>query len=145
MDVSVNEESIENTIANLARTRGEFRSEAYFFTLDALHSSVEELSVRRHLSGPELLQGVVRLANERFGGEAADILNGWGISCTRDFGVIIYDLIEAGILSKTEDDELEDFEEVFDLSEALKEESWRQKWQVGDSFGYGGPRGRILD
>jgi uncharacterized repeat protein (TIGR04138 family) len=136
---------MENTIANVARRRGEFRAEAYFFTLDALHSSVEELSVRRHLSGPELLQGVVRLANERFGGEAAEILNGWGISSTRDFGVIVYDLIEAGILSKTDDDQLEDFEEVFDLSDALKEELWRQKWRVGDSLGYGSAGGRILD
>ncbi len=136
---------MENTIATVARRRGEFRAEAYFFTLDALHSSVEELSVRRHLSGPELLQGIVRLANGRFGKEAAEILNGWGISCTRDFGVIVYDLIEAGILSKTEDDQLEDFEEVFNLSEALKEELWRQKWHVGDSFGYGGPGGGILD
>jgi uncharacterized repeat protein (TIGR04138 family) len=135
---------MEDKIADVARRRGEFRAEAYFFTLDALHTSVEELSVRRHLSGPELLQGVVRLANERFGGEANEILNGWGVSCTRDFGVIIYDLIDAGILSKTEDDELEDFDEVFDLSDALKEESWRQRWRVGDSPGYGGSGGRIL-
>jgi uncharacterized repeat protein (TIGR04138 family) len=124
---------VEQTITNIARQRGEFRPEAYFFTLDVLNTVVEELTVRRHLSGPEVLDGVVRLAHERFGEIAASVLDGWGVSCTRDVGVIVYDLIEAGVLSKTEDDNLEDFAEVFDLSEALTEESWRQKWRVGNN------------
>jgi len=123
---------VENTITNLARKRGDFRAEAYYFTLDALNHQVEELSVRRHLSGPEVLGGVVRLAHRRFGEEAARILNGWGITCTRHVGEIIYDLIEAGILSKTEDDRLEDFEGGFDLNDALNEESWRQRWRIGE-------------
>ncbi len=122
---------VEQTITNVARQRGEFRPEAYFFTLDVLNTVVNELAVRRHLSGPEVLGGVVRLAHERFGENAASVLNKWGISCTRDVGVIIYDLIDAGILSTTEDDDLEDFEEVFNFSEALHEESWRQRWRVG--------------
>jgi uncharacterized repeat protein (TIGR04138 family) len=125
-------QAVEDTITSVARRRGEFRPEAYFFTLDALNSTVERLSVRRHLSGPEVLDGVVRLANRRFGDQAADILHRWGISSTRDVGVIIYDLIEAGILSKTEDDELDDFDGVFDLPEALQEESWRQRWRIGN-------------
>lgn len=127
----MDEERVEQTITNVARRRGEFRPEAYYFTLDALNSSVEELAIRRHLSGPEVLDGVVRLAHQRFGEQAANVLGAWGISSTRDVGVIVYDLIEAGILSKTEDDRLEDFEGVFDLAEALQEESWRQKWRIG--------------
>lgn len=123
---------MEQTINQVARERGEFRPEAYFFTLDALHETVHELTIRRHVSGPEVLQGVVRLAHERFGETAHRVLDGWGIQQTRDFGVIVYDLIEAGILSRTEQDSLEDFEDVFDLEEALSEEAWRQRWRISD-------------
>ncbi|MFO7767425.1 MAG: hypothetical protein R6W82_00455 [bacterium] len=123
---------MEQTINHVARERGEFRPEAYFFTLDALQETVEGLNIRRHVSGPEVLRGVVRLAHERFGETAHRVLDGWGIQQTRDFGVIVYDLIEAGILSHTEQDSLEDFEDVFDLEEALSEEAWRQRWRISE-------------
>ena len=104
------EQFMDRTINEIARRRGEFRPEAYYFTLDALNRAVESLSVRRHLSGPELLSGVIRLAHERFGEEALEMLTGWGISASRDIGLIVYDLIQAGILSSSEDDRPEDFE-----------------------------------
>jgi len=123
---------MEQTINQVARERGEFRPEAYFFTLDALHETVQELNIRRHVSGPEVLRGVVRLAHERFGETAYRVLDGWGIQDTRDFGVIVYDLIEAGILSRTDQDSVEDFADVFDLEEALSEEAWKQRWRIGE-------------
>ena len=125
------EQEMDRTINEIARRRGEFRPEAYYFTLDALNRAVEVLSVRRHLSGPELLEGVIRLAHERFGDEALEMLDGWGVNATRDIGLIVDDLIQAGILSSSEDDRPEDFEGVFELAEALREEAWRQRWRVG--------------
>lgn len=125
------EQAMDRTINEIARRRGEFRPEAYYFTIDALNRAVETLRVRRHLSGPELLEGVVRLAHERFGGEALEMLAGWGVSATRDIGLIVHDLIQAGILSSSDDDRPEDFEGVFELADALKEEAWRQRWRVG--------------
>ena len=123
---------IQSVINSLARRRGIYPPEAYLFTLDALNRMAEDLSVRRHLSGYELLKGIVYLAHEKFGRMAVNVFGQWGISHTKDFGVIVYDLVDEGILSKTEDDHLEDFEDIFDLSEALEEEAWRQKWRVGD-------------
>ncbi len=120
---------IRQMIDSLARRRGEYSPEAYFFTLEALNLAAARLPVRRHLSGPELLRGIVFLAWQRFGESAALILDDWGVCRTRDFGVIVLDLVEEGILSKTEDDSLEDFENVFDLREAIREEGWRQRWR----------------
>lgn len=125
--------SIHRTIDNVAQKRGRFSPEAYFFTLDALNRTVRHMPVRRHLSGPELLRGIIFVAYERFGDMAVNILDDWGVSRTGDFGEIVFDLIEVGILSKTEDDRLEDFEEVFDLREEIIEEGWRQKWRIGGS------------
>ena len=136
---------MEQTVNQVARERGEFRPEAYFFTLDALKETVQELNIRRHVSGPEVLRGVVRLAHERFGETAYRVLDGWGIRQTRDFGVIVYDLIEAGILSRTEQDSLDDFEDVFDLEEALSEEAWRQRWRIPDEGSEGLVGGGLMD
>ncbi len=121
---------IKSAVNSIARRRGVYPPEAYFFTMDALNRIAENLTVRRHLSGPELLKGIVWLAHERFGRMAVNVFDQWGISHTKDFGVIVHHLIDEGILSKTEDDDLKDFEDVFDLLEALEEEAWRQKWRV---------------
>jgi uncharacterized repeat protein (TIGR04138 family) len=121
---------MDRTIQEIARRRGEFRPEAYFFTLEGLSHAVAQMRVRRHLSGPELLGGLIRLAHERFGEEALEMLTGWGIAAPRDFGLIVNDLIEAGILSSSDDDHPEDFESTFGLADALKEEAWRQRWRI---------------
>ena len=121
---------IKSVVNSIARRRGVYPPEAYYFTIDALNRIAENLIVRRHLSGSELLKEIVWLAHEKFGRMAVNVFDQWGISHTKDFGVIVYHLIDEGLLSKTEDDDLKDFEDVFDLSEALVEEAWRQKWRV---------------
>jgi len=129
---------LKQTIDTLARRRGDYSTEAYLFTLEALNVSAARLSVHRHLSGPELLRGIVTLAWERFGDSAAGVFDDWGISATRDFGVIVLDLVDEGILSKTDDDTIDDFENVFDLREEIREESWRQKWRHEGSEDFAG-------
>ena len=121
---------IKSAVNLIARRCGVYPPEAYFFTIDALNRTAENMTVRRHLSGPELLREIVWLAHEKFGKMAVNVFDQWGISHTKDFGVIVYHLIDEGILSKTDDDDLKDFEDVFDLLEALMEEAWRQKWRV---------------
>jgi len=128
MDVEYLE--IKSAVNSIARRCGVYPPEAYFFTIDALNRIAENMTVRRHLSGPELLKEIIWLAHEKFGKMAVNVFDQWGISHTKDFGVIVYNLIDEGLLSKTDDDDLKDFEDVFDLSEALVEEVWRQKWRV---------------
>ncbi|MFC1628575.1 Minf_1886 family protein [Gemmatimonadota bacterium] len=137
-------DSIYRTINKLAVKRGRYSPEAYYFTLEALNTTVGFLPVRRHLSGPELLQGIVCLASERYESDAMNILDGWGISATVDFGNIVEDLVEIGILSKTDNERLEDFEDVFDLNEAISEEGWRQQWRIRDTGRLTGPVEDIL-
>ena len=122
---------MEQRINQMALSRGAYRPQAYFFTLEAVGATVRDLPVRRHLSGKELLHGIVRLLHHHYPDDALSVLGGWGINTTRDFGVIVYDLIEGGVLSRSPDDELEDFVDVFDLGEALNEEAWRQRWRIG--------------
>ena len=47
------------------------------------------------------------------------LLANWGITCTKDVGEIVFHLIEEGIFSKSEDDRIEDFENVYDFHTAF--------------------------
>lgn len=98
--------------------------EAYEFFFAALGHTVEMLGGRegdeaRHVSGPQLLEGARDLALREFGLMARTVFRRWGINRTGDVGEIIFNLIDAGLMSKTEQDSRADFEDVFDLDEAL--------------------------
>jgi uncharacterized repeat protein (TIGR04138 family) len=45
----------------------------------------------------------------------------WGIERTDDFGEIVFNLIDAGLMSKTDKDDRSDFRGVYDLDQALVE------------------------
>lgn|SRR5512146_224282 len=92
---------------------------AYVFVLSALHHVIEQLPEPRHISGPELAEGVRELALMRFGPMARDVLEHWGIRSTADVGQLVFALVEAGILIKQDEDELTDFVGVFDFDEAF--------------------------
>jgi uncharacterized repeat protein (TIGR04138 family) len=72
-----------------------------------------------HVSGRQLLDGIRDLALEQFGLMARTVFRMWGIDRTDDFGEIIFNLVEANLMSKTPNDSRRDFHEVYDLDEAL--------------------------
>ena len=74
---------------------------------------------KHHVSGPELLEGIRRLALREFGLMARVVFHQWGIHRTDDFGEIVFTLIDAGLMSRTSEDRLDDFRGVFDLDEGL--------------------------
>lgn len=97
-----------------------FAPAAYDFTRAAVtYSSHVLLAHGRHVSGPELLDAIRRFALERFGLLAADVLEEWGVRRTEDFGAIVFHLIDAEILSKTDEDRIEDFRDVYDFADAF--------------------------
>ena len=50
---------------------------------------------------------------------ARTVFRQWGIRRTDDLGEIVFNLIEASLLSKTDADDRADFHDVFDLDQAL--------------------------
>jgi uncharacterized repeat protein (TIGR04138 family) len=79
----------------------------------------EEVQKRHHVSGPELLEGVRQLALLEFGGLAKTVFHSWGLRTTDDWGNIVFNLIDAGLMSKTTDDTRKDFHAVYDFDQAL--------------------------
>jgi uncharacterized repeat protein (TIGR04138 family) len=72
-----------------------------------------------HVSGQQLLGGVRDLALREFGLLARTVFRMWGINRTDDFGELVFNLVEAGLMSKTSKDNRLDFHNVYDLDKAL--------------------------
>ena len=97
-----------------------YHADAYLFVIDAVEAVLLEIADIRHISGPELCRGLRTLATARFGPMAKEVLNFWGVRSTEDFGNIVFNLVDAGLLLKTEHDRIEDFIGVFDFGEAFE-------------------------
>ena len=72
-----------------------------------------------HISGAQLLESLRELAIESFGKRAKAQLNSWGIFKCEDFGEIVFNLVEAGLLSKQETDTKADFQDGYDFDTAF--------------------------
>jgi len=113
-------DSESGILAKLRKQNPRFHRHAYAFVLDALHLVIESLEERRHISGEELANGVRGLALQRFGPIARTVLEYWGIHSTDDLGEIVFALVEIGVLVKEEDDQPEDFRDLYDFGEAFE-------------------------
>ena len=104
-----------------------FDRKAYDFVRLGLDHTVKELrkkdSIRaersRHVSGPELLDGLRAYALEQYGPLAKTVFDAWGVRRCRDFGDIVFNLIEYNIFSKTDNDRREDFSDIYTFEEAF--------------------------
>lgn len=118
-------ESMLERIELIAEADGRYRREAYLFVYAALDFTVhkmgrqEEPAQSRHITGQQLADGIRTYAREQFGPMAGDVLEHWGFRETLDFGNIVYNLINAGMMSKTDDDRLDDFRNVYSFNEAF--------------------------
>jgi len=72
-----------------------------------------------HVSGQQLLAGIRDLALREFGLLARTVFRMWGINRTDDFGEIVFNLVEANLMSKTTEDNRLDFHDLYDLDQVL--------------------------
>ncbi|MFN0126607.1 MAG: Minf_1886 family protein [Verrucomicrobiales bacterium] len=99
--------------------------EAYGLVRDALDHAQKRLAEKDkrraygHLSGPEILNGFREIALAQFGPMARVVLGTWRLESTLDVGRVVFNLIEAEVFSKSENDQLSDFEGVFGFEEAF--------------------------
>jgi uncharacterized repeat protein (TIGR04138 family) len=116
------------TIEELADKTGSYAPEAFYFvqqglatTSEHIHRTVKDESASRHVTGQQLAQGLREVAVAQWGLMARTVLQRWGIYSTLDFGRIVYAMIDAGLLSKTDGDSLEDFRKVYDFRTAFEQ------------------------
>ena len=75
-----------------------------------------------HLTGQQLCEAIRVYALEQYGLMAQTVLKNWGITCTGDFGEIVYNLIDIGFMKRSENDRREDFDDVYDFDKAFHDD-----------------------
>ena len=111
--------NILETLEEIVQRDRRYNLNAYNFVLEALNFTVTRLKEPRHVTGIELLAGIKEYTKDQFGPMARTVLEHWGINNTEDFGHIVFNLVEAKILSKTVEDSLEDFKNGYDFKHAF--------------------------
>ena len=101
-----------------------YAREAYTFVREALDFTQklivkENRSQIRHVSGQELLDGIRQFALQQFGPMTVTVLAEWGIRNCKDFGEIVFNMVETRLLAKTERDSRDDFQNGYDFTDAF--------------------------
>ncbi len=115
-----NNGDILQKMTELSQRDKRYPREALLFVLNGIQWSFVELGQRRHLSGQEFTEMLVAYARQEFGDLAHTVFQEWGVFSTSDLGEIVYLLIDAGLMTKQDEDSIEDFDDVLDLEEALR-------------------------
>ena len=124
------DEDFLRELEEVAERDGRYAKAAYLFIYDALQHTVEKLGKselpkdQRHIGGKDLLHGIGEFALDRFGPLALTVLEHWGVRRTQDFGDIVFNLVDAELMSKTDNDRPEDFVDVYDFSVEL---DWKKR------------------
>jgi len=115
--------NLEDRLKQVVCRDGRYHVNAYRFVYEALDYTVKQLERKRHISGRELLEGIKNLALEQFGALAVMVFETWGVRKTADFGNIVFNLVEAELMSRSEEDCREDFEDVYEFREVFRIDS----------------------
>ncbi|MCG8599538.1 MAG: hypothetical protein MI807_05305 [Verrucomicrobiales bacterium] len=116
--------NFDEAVKMIAGQGAVYKPDGYHFLREALDHTVnqlrkDELIEHRHVSGPELLTGIIEYALKEFGSMAVAVLESWGIATGEDIGTMVFQLIEVGAFGRSEDDSPSDFSGVVNLRDEL--------------------------
>lgn len=122
------ENSFAEVVKKICERDPRFQSGAYYFLRQALDYTVRQASSKKkptterghHVSGAQLLEGIREFALSQFGPLTLTVLHHWGVEKCADFGEIVFNLVESGVLGKTEDDKRSDFTELYSFHDAFE-------------------------
>ncbi len=121
----MHELSFDETIELIRAKDPRYTREAYLFVREALDHTQKSLAKqtrgrKRHVTGQELLGGIREYALSQFGPMAMFVLEEWGIHSCEDFGEVVFNMVEIGLLAKTERDSRADFLNGYEFTEAFR-------------------------
>jgi uncharacterized repeat protein (TIGR04138 family) len=125
----MHEVNFDEVVDQIFEKDARFHREAYAFMREALGFTQKLIGKEnsgkiRHVNGQELLDGVRQYALQQFGPMTATLLEEWGIRSCRDFGDIVFNMVESGLLAKTDTDSRDDFEHGYDFIDAFRKPFW---------------------
>ena len=98
--------------------------EGYLFLREGLDYAQKKIGKAnkheiRHITGGELLDGIREYGLSVYGPLTAMVLAEWGVTQCEDFGRMVFKMVEHGLLSKTDNDTLEDFKGGYEFYDAF--------------------------
>jgi len=118
----------DHRMVSMLRADARYSWEAYEFTRRAVtYASDVVFATGTHVSGKELLEAIRRLGPDRYGVLTREVFASWGVHATDDFGEIVFNLVDARLLSKTDEDSREDFRAVYSFDEAFSPAAYWQE------------------
>jgi uncharacterized repeat protein (TIGR04138 family) len=131
------EVSFEQALDQIREKDPRYTRDAYLFLREALDHTQKSVKTPResrsgrgekpaeglpirHVTGQELLDGIRTYALEQFGPMVLTVFEDWGIRSCADFGEIVFNMVEIGLLAKTDKDTREDFKNGYNFDEAFR-------------------------
>jgi uncharacterized repeat protein (TIGR04138 family) len=119
------DEKVEMILAKDSR----YARDAYAFVRESLDFTQKTIGKEnrgqvRHITGQELLDGIRQFALTQFGPMVVTVLEEWGVRNSRDFGEIVFNMVEIELLAKTEKDNRDDFNNGYDFTDAFRKPFW---------------------
>jgi len=113
-------EKVEGIVA----TDDRYDREAYDFLREALEATLKRRKKSRkelpgHVNAAELLEGFRHHALRQFGPMSVTVLDYWGVRNCEDVGHMVFNLVQAGVFGKTEEDTLDAFRTGYDFELAF--------------------------
>jgi len=117
--------NFDNTLELILARDARYHAEAYHFVKEGLEHTQKIMARKkrvhaRHVSGAELLEGIRDYALNQYGPMTQMVLAEWGVCRCEDIGEIVFNMVDAGLLGKTEQDSREDFKRGYDFDEAFR-------------------------
>ncbi|MBL7198241.1 MAG: hypothetical protein ISS47_09095 [Candidatus Omnitrophica bacterium] len=115
-----------NKIEQIVKKDSRYKPDAYEFVMKSLFYTQKRLKRQTHITGRELTKGIKQYCFQEFGPMSKTVLEHWGIKKTSDFGHIVFNMVNSGLMKKTEEDSIEDFVDVYDFQEVFVNEYQEQ-------------------
>ena len=93
-------------------------------TKKQVHKDHREDHAEKHVTPQQLLEGIRQFALNQFGPMAVTVLEEWGVHNSRDFGEIVFNMVEIELLAKTEKDNRNGFDNGYDFTDAFRKPFW---------------------
>src|SRR5258706_16439301 len=106
--------NFDEKVETILKKDSRYARDAYAFvreSLDYTQKTIgkENRGLVRHITGQELLDGIRQFALNQFGPMVVTVLGEWGVRNSRDFGEIVFNMVQSELPAKTAKDNPDDF------------------------------------
>jgi uncharacterized repeat protein (TIGR04138 family) len=121
----MHEASFEETLEQILASHPQYPRDAYLFVREALDHTQKNITKSgrgklRHITGQELLAGIREYALQQFGPMTITVFEEWNIRACSDFGELVFNMVDSGMLAKTEQDSRADFATGYNFDDAFR-------------------------